>query len=141
MTEKIEKEIDKIEEKINVMEKNQSQLGNFKNKYPGIFMLVAIISVFGTIFTTANLWFGVQVRPAWHWEYEGVRQDIITLEIAQSDLRRILHNRDLARYNSLREGYINRGDIVPDWLDEQIATTDAIILRISEDIANLKQTH
>lgn len=139
MNKETEKEIDELEEKIEEIEENQGTLVKFKKKYPGIVMLIAVIGVFGTIFTTSNLWFGVQVRPAWHWEYTQVRQEISEVEIAQMDLARIIHSRDLARFSSLREGYINRGELVPDWLDEQMATTEAIIVRIGENITILKE--
>lgn len=134
MKDDTEKEIDQIEDKLEVLEENQGTLVKFKKKYPGIVMLVAIIGVFGTIFTTSNLWFGVQVRPAWHWEYTEIRESITELEIEQLDLTRILISRDLARFVSLREGYLNRGEIVPDWLDEEIATIESRITKIGEDI-------
>lgn len=139
MSDETEKEIDDLEEKIEKIEENQGTLVKFKKKYPGIVMLIAIIGVFGTIFTTSNLWFGVQVRPAWHWEYAELRQDIMTLEIAQLDLRRVLFSRDLSRFVSLREGYILRNETVPDWLDEEIATIEASIIRIGEEIHSHKE--
>jgi len=139
MSDETEKEIDELEDKIEGVEGNQSSLVKFKKKYPGIIMLIATISVFGTLFTSANLFFGVQFRPAWHWEHMDVRQDIISLEIAQLDLRRVLHSRDLSRFISLREGFINRGENVPDWLDEEIATIEASIVRIGEEIHTHKE--
>jgi len=139
MNKETEKELDEPEDKIEEIEGNQGALIKFRKKYPGIIMLIATISVFGTLFTSANLFFGVQFRPAWHWEHMEVRHDIMTLEIAQLDLRRVLFSRDLSRFNSLREGYINRGEIVPDWLDEEIATIEASIVRIGEEIHSLKE--
>jgi len=139
MSDETEKEIDELEDKIEGVEGDQSSLVKFKKKYPGIIMLIATISVFGTLFTSANLFFGVQFRPAWHWEHMDVRQDIISLEIAQLDLRRVLHSRDLSRFISLREGFINRGENVPDWLDEEIATIEASIVRIGEEIHTHKE--
>ncbi len=139
MNDETEKEIDELEEKIEKIEENQGTLVKFKKKYPGIVMLIAVISVFGTIFTTSNLWFGVQMRPAWHWEHTETREAIVGLEIAQLDLRRVLFSRDLSRFISLREGYIIRGENVPDWLDEEIATIEASIVRIGEEIHTHKE--
>lgn len=139
MNKETEKELDELEDKIEEIEENQGALVKFRKKYPGIIMLIATISVFGTLFTSANLFFGVQFRPAWHWEHMEVRYDIMSLEIAQLDLRRVLFSRDLSRFNSLREGYINRGEIVPDWLDEEIATIEASIVRIGEEIHTHKE--
>lgn len=140
MGEKTEEEIETLEERVEVIEaKEDGIIVKFKKKYPGIVMLIAVISVFGTIFTTSNLWFGVQVRPAWHWEHVETRQAIVELEIGQLDLRRVLLSRDLSRFESLREGYINRQETVPDWLDEEIATIKASIVRIGEDINKYKK--
>ncbi len=137
-----EKDIKALEERTEKIEKSHNILFRFKNKYPGIVMMIAVISVFGTIFTTSNLLFGVQVRPAWHWEYLEVKQSIAEVEIRQLDLNRILITRDLARFESLRVGYITRGEIVPDWLDEEIATIEAKIIRIGESIsATTKKMH
>lgn len=139
MNNETEKELDELEDKIEEIEENQGTLVEFKKKYPGIIMLIATISVFGTLFTSANLFFGVQFRPAWHWEHMEVREEIISLEIAQLDLRRVLFSRDLARFISLREGYILRSETVPDWLDEEIATIEASIVRIGEEIHTHKE--
>ncbi len=130
-----EQEIDNLEERVEEIEvKEDGVIVKFKKKFPGIVMLITVIGVFGTIFTTSNLWFGVQVRPAWHWEHVETRAAIVELEIGQLDLRRVLLSRDLARFESLREGYINRQETVPDWLDEEIATIKASIVRIGEEV-------
>jgi hypothetical protein len=139
MNKETEREIDELEDKIEKIEENQGSLVKFKKKYPGIIMLIATISVFGTLFTSANLFFGVQFRPAWHWEHMEVREEIINLEISQLDLRRVLFSRDLSRFISLREGYILRSETVPDWLDEEIATIEASIVRIGEEIHTHKE--
>lgn len=142
MSKDTEEEIKKLEARTEEIEKSHNILFKFKKKYPGIVMLITVISVFGTIFTTSNLFFGVQVRPAWHWEYLEVKESIARVEVRQLDLNRILITRDLARFESLRVGYLGRGEIVPDWLDEEIATIEAKIIRIGESIdANTKKMH
>lgn len=139
MNKETDDKIEGLEEEVKEIKQTAGTLGKFKKKYPGVIMLIAIISIFGTIFTSANLLFGVQVRPAWHWEYIGVKQEVIKLQIQQLDLKRILLSRDLSRFESLREGYINRGDSVPDWLDEEIATMKVGVTRIGEEIHKHKK--
>jgi len=119
---------------INHNEEKPKGLSKFRKKYPGIVMIVAVIGVFGTLFTTTNLWFGVQVRPTWHWEYTKLADEVNILRTDQLDLMRVLLSRDVARFKSLRDGYIARGDVVPDWLDEEIATITSRITRLGEKI-------
>ncbi len=139
MNKDTDNKIEDLEEEVKEIRETSGVLGKFKKKYPGIVVLIIIISAFGTIFTSANLLFGVQVRPAWHWEYIKVRQEVIALQIQQLDLSRILLSRDLSRFESLREGYIKRGDTVPDWLDEEIATMRVGVTRIGEEIHKHKK--
>ena len=103
-------------------ENKSSLLSRFRKKYPGIVTLITVITTFASLFTAINVWFGVQVRPAWHWEYVHLKDDFNQLKIDHYSLQEMILSRDLARFVSLRERYIMKDESVPDWLDEEIAT-------------------
>lgn len=111
------------------------RLRQFKKKYPGIIATITIITTFGTVFTVTNALFGVQVRPAWHWEYVHLQDNFYDLKIEHQNLKIVILQRDLARFNTLRDGYMKKDEQVPDWLDEEIATIKAHIDQIRESIA------
>ena len=122
-------------EKFNIAER----LREFKKKFPGVVATITIITTFGTVFTVTNALFGVQVRPAWHWEYQDLRDNFHELKIEHQNLKIVILQRDLSRFHSLREGYIKKDKQVPDWLDEEMATIKAHIDQIRETI-KLDQT-
>ena len=117
-------------EKFNIADK----LREFKKKFPGTIATITIITTFGTVFTVTNAMFGVQVRPAWHWEYQDLRDDFHELKIEHQNLKIVILQRDLSRFESLKDGYIKRDEIVPDWLNEEMATIKAHVDQIRETI-------
>ena len=117
-------------ETFNIAEK----LRQFKKKYPGIIATITIVTTFGTFFTVTNAMLGVQVRPAWHWEYEHLKDNFYDLKIEHQNLKIVILQRDLARFSSIRDGYIKKDEPVPDWLDEEMATIKAHIDQIRESI-------